>query len=143
MPILETSISSETIDSYLATDYKVFAAEPFVLNVGKPSVELAEWFHSNDVNQAAYVTAWNPFGERIPDHENKIAEQKLITEIKSRGFAHLKGESSDPSGVWSSEPSLLILGISLESAKELIKKYCQNGFIYIGDDTTPQLILLR
>jgi len=143
LPISETSISTTTVDAYLATDYKVNAAEPFVLNVGQPSTELAEWFQTNNEDQAAYITAWNPFGEKISDDENHVAEQKLITEIESRDLSYLKGESSDPSGLWPSEPSLLVLGISLESAKVLVKRYRQDGFIYIGDDTKPQLILLR
>ena len=143
MPISETSISTATVDAYLATDYKVNAAEPFVLNVGQPSTELAEWFQTNNEDQAAYITAWNPFGEKISDDENHVAEQKLITEIESRDLSYLKGESSDPSELWPSEPSLLVLGISLESAKVLVKRYRQDGFIYIGDDTKPQLILLR
>ncbi len=143
MPISETSISTATVDAYLATDYKVNTAEPFVLNVGQLSTELAEWFQTNNEDQAAYITAWNPFGEKISDDENHVAEQKLITEIESRGLSYLKGESIDPSGLWPSEPSLLVLGISLESAKLLVKRYHQDGFIYIGDDTKPQLILLR
>jgi len=113
------------------------------LKVGKPSAEVAEWFQTNNEDQAAYITAWNPFGEEISDDENYAAEQKLITEIESRDLSYLKGESIDPSGLWPSEPSLLVLGISLESAKALVKRYHQDGFIYIGDDTKPQLILLR
>jgi hypothetical protein len=143
LPISETSISTATVDAYLATDYKVNTAEPFVLNVGQLSTELAEWFQTNNEDQAAYITAWNPFGEKISDDENHVAEQKLITEIESRGLSYLKGESSDPSGLWPSESGLLVLGISLESAKLLVKRYHQDGFIYIGDDTKPQLILLR
>ena len=143
MTISETSISTATVDAYLATDYKVNAAEPFVLNVGQPSTELAEWFKTNNEDQAAYITAWNPFGKKISDDENHVAEQKLITEIESRDLSYLKGESSDPSGLWPSEPSLLVLGISLESAKVLVKRYHQDGFIYIGGDTKSQLILLR
>ena len=67
----------------------------------------------------------------------------MIAEIESRGLFYLKGESIDPSGLWVNEPSLLVFGIALESAKELMKRYCQNGFIYIGDDAKPQLIMLR
>lgn len=113
------------------------------MNVSKPSTELTEWFQSNDESQAAYITAWNPFGKKASDDANHIAEQKLITEIESRDLSYLKGESIDPSGQWSNEPSLLVLGISLESAKALAKRFSQDGFIYIGDDITPKLILLR
>ena len=112
------------------------------MKVGKSSAELVKWFQTND-DQAAYITAWNPFGRKISDNENYVAEQKLIAEIESRELFYLKGESIDPSGLWPNEPSLLIFGITLESAKELVKRYRQNGFIYISDDAKPQLILLR
>jgi hypothetical protein len=143
LPISETLVSVATVDAYLATDYKVNTAEPFVLNVGKPSAELAKWFQTNNKDKAAYITAWNPFGEKISDDENHAAEQKLITEIESHNLCYLKGESSDPLGLWPSEPSLLVFGISLKSAKALAKRYHQDGFMYIGEDTKPQLILLR
>ena len=112
------------------------------MKVGESNSELVKWFQTND-HQAAYITAWNPFGEKISDDENYVAEQKLIAEIESRDLFYLKGESIDPSGLWANEPSLLVFGIALESAKELAKRYRQNGFIYIGDDAQPQLILLR
>jgi hypothetical protein len=117
-------------------------SESFVLKVGESNAELVEWFQTND-DQAAYITAWNPFGKKISDDENYIAEQKLIAEIESRDLFYLKGESIDPSGLWPNEPSLLVFGITLESAKELVKRYRQDGFIYIGNDAKPQLILLR
>jgi len=123
-PIIETAIPVATIDAYLATDYQVNTVERFVLNVGRPSPELAQWFQTNKEDQAAFITAWNPSGKPTSDTTNRIAEQKLI-------------------GLWPSEPSLLVFGISLESAKALVKRFRQDGFIYVGGDVTPQLILLR
>lgn len=125
------------------TDYQVNAVEQFFLNVGRPSPELARWFQVNKEDQAAFITAWNPSGKKTSDNINHIAEQKLIVEIESRDLSYLKGESIDPSGLWPSEPSLLVFGISIESTKLLVKQFSQDGFIYIGSDTTPQLILLR
>lgn len=119
------------------------AVERFVLNVGRPSPELARWFQTNKEDHAAFITAWNPLGKTTSDTINRIAEQKLIAEIEARDLPYLEGESKDPLGVWPSEPSLLVFGISLESAKELVERFCQNGFIYVGGDATPQLILLR
>jgi len=139
----ETSIPVATIDAYLATDYLVNTVERFVLNVGRLSPELAGWFQANKENHAAFITAWNPLGKLTSDTNNRIAEQKLIAEIEARNLTYLEGESRDPSGVWPSEPSLLVFGISFESAKALVKRFCQDGFIYVGCDATPQLILLR
>ncbi len=142
-PIFETAIPVATIDAYLATDYQVNTVERFVLNVGRPSPELARWFQTNKEDQAAFITAWNPLGKSASDTTNRIAEQKLIADIEACGFPYLEGEGKDPSGLWPSEPSLLVFGISLESAKALVKRFRQDGFIYVGGDVTPQLILLR
>jgi len=50
-PIFETAIPVATIDAYLATDYQVNTVERFVLNVGRPSPELARWFQTHKENQ--------------------------------------------------------------------------------------------
>ena len=142
-PIFKTAIPVATIDAYLATDYQVHAVERFVLNVGRPSPELARWFQTNKEDHAAFITAWNPLGKLTSDKTNRITEQKLIVEIEARDLSYLKGEGKDPSGLWPSEPSLLVFGISLESTKELVERFRQDGFIYVGSDATPQLILLR
>lgn len=139
----ESAVPAATINAYLATDYKVMAAEPFVLNIGHPSPELALWFKLDRIDSAAFITAWNPFGELTSDSENHAAQQKLLAEIKALDLAWLGGEGRDPSGLWPREPSLLVFGISLEAAKKLAGQFRQNGFVYSGSDATPRLILLR
>lgn len=139
----ESLIPEATINAYLATDYRVMAAEPFVLNVGRTSPELALSFELDRTDSAAFITAWNPCGELASDMENRAAQQQLLAEIKALGFAYLDGEGRDPSGLWPGEPSFLVLGISLEAAKKLARQFRQNGFVYAGSDATPRLILLR
>lgn len=139
----ESLIPDATIKAYLATDYRVMAAEPFVLNVGRTSPELARWFKLDRTDSAAFITAWNPFGELTSDSENHAAQQKLLAEIKALGLPYLDGEGRDPSGLWPGEPSFLVFGISLETAKKLARQFRQNGFVYAGSDSTPRLILLR
>jgi hypothetical protein len=139
----ESSIPAATIDAYLATDYRVMATEPFVLNIGRASPELAQLFKLNRTDSAAFITAWNPFGELTSDSENHAAQQELLAEIKGLGLPYLDGDGQDPSGRWPGEPSFLVFGISLEVAKKLAGQFRQNGFVYAGSDATPRLILLR
>ncbi|MBU1692079.1 MAG: DUF3293 domain-containing protein [Gammaproteobacteria bacterium] len=139
----ESAIPAATIKAYLATDYKVMAAESFVLNVGRASPELALRFKLDRTDSAAFITAWNPFGELTSDSENHAAQQELLAEIKTLGSLYLDGEGRDPSGRWPGEPSFLVFGISLEDAKNLARQFRQNGFVYAGSDATPRLILLR
>lgn len=139
----ESTIPAATINAYLATDYRVMAAEPFILNIGHASPELALWFKLNRTDRAAFITAWNPFGELTSDSENRAAQQELLAEIKALGLPCLDGEGRDPSGLWPAEPSFLVFGIALEAAKKLAGQFHQNGFVYAGGDATPRLILLR
>lgn len=139
----ESAIPAATINAYLATDYKVIAAEPFVLNIGRVSPELARWLKLNRTDSAAFITAWNPFGELVSDSENRAAQQRLLAEIKTLGLRYLDGEGRDPSGRWPGESSFLVFGISLEVAKKLAGQFRQNGFVYAGSDATPRLVLLR
>lgn len=139
----ESTIPAATIQAYLEADYWVTAAEPFVLNVGHASPELALRLKLERTDGAAFITAWNPCGKLASDTENQAAQQKLLAEIKALGFACLDGEGRDPSGRWPAEPSFLVLGISLEAAKKLARQFRQYGIIYAGSDATPRLILLR
>lgn len=139
----ESAIPAATINAYLAADYKVMAIEPFILNIGRASPELALCFKFNRTDRAAFITAWNPFGEPASDSENHTAQQKLLAEIKALGLPYLEGEGRDPSGLWPGEPSLLVFGISLAAARKLARKFRQNGFVYAASDATPRLILLR
>ena len=139
----ESAIPAATLQAYLEADYKVTAAEPFVLNVGRASPELALRFKLDRADSAAFLTAWNPCGERASDTENRAAQQKLLAGIKALGLPCLDGEGRDPAGRWPAESSFLVLGISLEAAKTLAEQFHQNGFVYAGSDATPRLILLR
>jgi len=139
----ESAIPAATINSYLATNYRVMAAEPFFLNIGRASPELALWFKLNRTDSAAFITAWNPFGELTSDSENHAAQQELLAEIKALGLPCLDGEGWDPSGRWPGESSFLVFGISLGAAKKLAGQFRQNGFVYARSDATPRLILLR
>jgi hypothetical protein len=139
----ESTLPKSTIKAYLEADYWVTAAEPFVLNVGRASPELALRLKFERTDSAAFITAWNPCGERVSDTENQAAQQRLLAEIKAQGFASLDGEGRDTSGRWPAEPSFLVFGISLEAAKKLAGQFHQNGFVYAGRDATPRLVLLR
>lgn len=139
----ESVIPAATIEAYLATDYRVHAAEPFVLHIGRPSPELARWLKLKRANSAIFITAWNPHSEPTPAPENHAAQQELLAETMTRGLPYLEGEGRHPSGDWPSEPSFLVFGIALAAAKKLARQFRQNAFVYAGSDATPQLILLQ
>jgi hypothetical protein len=90
---------------------------------------LREIHRKHAVNSSAFLTAYNPFsGQRRP-LENAEAQSELVLEVSKR-WAFLYGEGSDIDGKWPPEPSILILGITLEEARGLAKKYQQNAFLF-------------
>ena len=136
-------IPAATLAAYLATDYRVAAPEPFVLNIDRHSPELALWLKREHKDSAIFITVWNPLSEPLSAQENHAAQLKLLAEIKARGLPYLEGEGCDPSGQWPGESSLLVFGIALEAAKKLAKEFRQNALVYAGKDAIPHLILLR
>lgn len=136
-------IARETIEAYLATDYRIWGAWPLVLRIGRRSAELAALFDAQNATSAAVVTAWNPFSEPRPDTENEAAHARLIFDIEQLSLSHQPGHGADPTGNWPPEPSRLVLGIDLPSAGSLGRKYRQNGIVWADADAVPTLVLIR
>lgn len=136
-------IPRETIEAYLATDYRIWGDWPLLLRVGQHSAELAALFEAQRVASAAVVTAWNPYSELRPDAENQSAQARLVSDIEQLSLRHQPGHGADPTGSWPPEPSRFVLGIDLTSAGLLGRKYGQNGIVWAGADAVPNLVLLH
>ncbi len=74
----------------------------------------------------AIMTANNPLKTKLEDYDNNVLNSKLEEDIENRDykFRKIKGKYEDK------EKSYMIIGISLEEAKELAAKYCQQSFIF-------------
>ncbi len=93
------------------------------------------------VDCSAFITAWNPFSQPLTAQENEERHQALIAEIKSRSLSFLPGVGQHPSNNWLGEQSVLVLGLSLEAAKTLGRRFEQNAVVWTGRDGVPQLVL--
>ena len=148
MNMQSTSILAPALlRAYEETHYCVNAATPdqaeFVLRVGGISIPLAAVHKKFGVDCSAYVTACNPWSESLPDVENAIRQASLLQELRIRSLRWLDGIGQHPSNQWPSEPSVLILGLSLAAAKVLDQDFEQNAFVWSGADAKPQLVVLR
>ncbi len=124
------TITEELLEAYLATEYRVFAPDGIiVLKARGLSAELARLQASFDVNNSAFITAYNPYSQPTDDTVNQHYQEHLIAAVNSR-WQYLPGEGVDPSGKWPVEPSLLILGIRLIAALELGRKFHQHAIIF-------------
>lgn len=52
----------------------------------------------------------------------------------------LPGFGQGADGDWTPEPSFLVLGIPLETAKFLAGKYSQNAFLWCPETAVPELV---
>lgn len=132
------------VSAYLTTRYQVdLTAVSFELRVGARSCELLDLYEREGCRTAAFVTAWNPRGERLEDAENSLRNRALLSDIAARGLPSFTGEGRGENSGWPPEASLLALGLLVEEAAELGRRYEQNAIVWASDDATPMLVLLR
>lgn len=92
---------------------------------------------------SAFSTACNPFSDACDDATNAQRQDALAQELTQLSLRFFDGIGQHPSNAWPGEPSFLVLGISLESARGLGERYEQNAIVWAGADAVPQLVLLR
>ena len=80
----------------------------------------------NYATTLAIMTANNPLKTSLGAYDNNMLNSKLEADIENKGcrYRKVKGQYG------SKENSYMIIGISLEEAKELAAKYCQESFIF-------------
>lgn len=137
-----TSLNQNLIESYLKTNYEVHVEPQYVLRIGNQSAEFADYLRNSTYSSAAYITAYNPYGESLMDHENEKRSKSLYDDIVSFGYSPILGIGRDPKGLWPGEKSYLIPGITFDEAMMLGNKYEQNAILWIGDSAYVQLLLL-
>jgi hypothetical protein len=138
-----SSIPRETIKAYLATDYSICGTSHLTLRIGQQNQDLAALYQKYAVSTAAVLTAWNPYSQPRSDAENETAQRELISAIDSLSLRHEPGHGADPTGKWPPEPSRLVLGVDLETAATLGRRFRQNGIVWVSANAVPTLVLLR
>ena len=139
----ESQIPRATIQAYLETHYQVHGFSPTLLKIGEGNATLAAIHRSNGVEASAFVTACNPFSEPLDDAANAERQKILAVELTQRGLTFIEGVGQHPSNDWAGEASFLVLGVSVEEAKELGARFGQNAIVWAGTDAVPKLVLLR
>ncbi len=141
----KTELSRTLVNSYRVALYRVMTgnSKSFVLKIKKKSADLEALMKKHNLFTAAFVTAYNSQGKQTEPLINSRQQKLLLGDIRRTGLPFLDGFGEDSTGNWKSEPSFLILGISLPDAEALGERYGQNAFVWIEDDYVPQLVLLR
>lgn len=137
-----SNIDPATIQAYRETHYIVEGETPMTLRVDQRNEALATLHEAADVESSAFVTAWNPYSRKCDDETNTNRQNALADELKALGLRFVPGVGRHPSSEWA-EPSFLVLGVSLEAAKDLGTRYEQNAIVWSGAEAVPALVLLR
>ena len=94
----------------------------------------------HNVNCAAFITAWNPYSQALATPDNLVRQEKLKEHLKVRSLKYIEGTGEHPDKSWPAEPSVLILGLSLEAAKTLAVRCEQHAFVWVGSSAVPGLV---
>ena len=130
----------DLVEAYKETDFNIY--EPRItINVGKVNQELDQLLKTHNCIDWAYITAWNPYSE-LTDHSiNEENNNRLRNDLNKYKLYEGEGVGSDKS--WEPEKSFLILGIPLDEAILIGKKYRQNAIVVGKLNEPPQLIWIR
>jgi hypothetical protein len=139
-----TQIHPDKVRAYLATDYRLgHTEESITLTIGQRSERLAILFAASGVDCGAFLTAYNPRGSIQSDAANERGHAELARLVRQQGLSALEGSGSEEGTDWPSEKSWFVLGLQLDPAKALGRRFDQDAIVWVGADVVPQLILLR
>lgn len=127
--------------AYRATDYRVHAPSPFTLRIGAQSADCDALLATHGLTSAAFLTAWNPFSQPLPDAENRAAQARLAADLDMVSTAIFPGEGKGEIGDWPPEPSLFALGITDTDATRLAQAYRQNAYLWIAQGQPARLVI--
>lgn len=110
--------------AFRQTTYRVHAPTGTIdIHIGERPLALSEhcW---------AFLTAYNPLPRNLEDVENQRRQQRFLTQLEREGWTFYPGEGRSDDGSWPPEPSVLVLGATLEQATALAAAYEQLAFVY-------------
>ena len=139
----KTQIDDATVKAYQETEYRIQGDAPFTLQIGVVSESLLIAHKSYRVDCSAFITACNPYSQKVSADENRVRQRQLANELARRGLIYLPGVGQHPLNRWPGEESFLVLGINLQAAKKLGEHFDQNAIVWCGVEGLPELIMLR
>jgi len=134
-------VNGETLEAYRATRYRVFAQAAIDMRIGETSAAMAALLGLHGVGSAVFVTAFNPFSQRLSDEDNAARQRRLKAHLARLGFATIAGAGIDPTGHWPAEESVLALGADRAAADDLMMEFEQNAVVFVESDGCALLLL--
>ncbi len=135
-------LPKDLIQAYLETEYRCAELE-LVLRIGKTNSELANLYNEWSSTSAGYITACNPFSDKMSQQQNAGRQDELRLMLVDEGYMLWHGKGVHPSNNWKPEPSYLVAGMSLDAASKVGRHWDQNAIVWCDEKAVPWLVLLR
>ena len=127
----------------MRASYTVLSTKPFTFKIGEVSQPLLYIHQSHNCESSAFVTAYNPLGVLTPEVGNIVAQNEFEAHLINKKIIFIQGVGRDKVGSWSSEQSVLILGVKIKEEKVIGVDCRQNAIVWIDTEVKSKLILLR
>lgn len=142
--IANGTIAPNLVKAYRNAHYFVHHGEEvYLLKVGEVNYSLSALLQTYGACSAAFLTAYNPYGQMRSVAENQAAQEQLLAELAQAGIETIDGLGADPQDDWDAEPSVLALGLSRFRAEQLADQYGQNAFLWIANASALVNLKLR
>lgn len=115
--------------AYCEMDYYVHSLQLTIL-VGQRHAELDKYLASWGARSFAFLTAWNPRSQPLPDDANRQRNLQLEQQLHAAGYRYLAGAGISRSQAWPPEESFLVIDIPRTTSLELAASFEQNAIVY-------------
>jgi len=124
---------------YQSSEYVIEDDPPIRFEIDETHQGLGLLLLSFGVEEAIWLTAYNPGSQRRDEGENLDDQMRLLSQIEAARLNYFVGHSMDQHGDWY-EPSYLVLGLNREEGVRLGQAFGQVAVIRIDVEGTPRLI---
>ena len=117
--------------AYREAIYEVYSdRETIQLSIDRSCPKLDALIRQQNYTNWALITAHNPYSQSLSAIENQQRHQQLVEHLQQLEFSWLPAVGKDRYGIWTPEQSLCILGIELDRAIAIGRKFAQNAIVY-------------
>lgn len=132
-------IDEGLISAYLRTRYEVWAPR-FTIRIGVRHPGLDAWLGGQCW---AFITAWNPGSQPLPEEENHSRQNELEAALREGGWSYFPGAGVPEETGWRPEESFLVAGIPLEEALELGRRFGQYAILWGMPGQLAQIFFMQ
>ncbi len=125
------TLDARLANAYLRTTYRVFAATALDIRVGRRHPELDLILGEFPAETWAFLTAFNPRSQLLPEAENLRRLRLLENALRAAGDTYIyNGVGIGDAAGWEAERSFFVAGISRTAAARLAKQFEQNAIVF-------------